>query len=156
MSDTLRAPTFPRPALFAAGAVMLFTIGMAAYGRLTGPAGEPPPSHPLLSRDLLFQDQADGGIRVSDAANGETVALIAPESNGFLRATMRGLARQREMQHAGGHSPFRLTAWADGRLTLVDPATGRHVELEAFGHTNEAVFAALLGPEPPAARIQSP
>jgi hypothetical protein len=29
-------------------------------------------------------------------------------------------------------------------LTLDDPATGRHIELEAFGSTNTAVFGRLL------------
>ena len=33
---------------------------------------------------------------------------------------------------------------ADGRLTLEDPTTHRTVELEAFGQTNEEVFAGLL------------
>ncbi len=40
--------------------------------------------------------------------------------------------------------PFRLSAWSDGRLTLEDPATGRAVDLEAFGPTNEATFVRLL------------
>ncbi len=40
--------------------------------------------------------------------------------------------------------PFRLIAWSDGRLTLDDLATKRHIELEAFGPTNERVFAEFL------------
>lgn len=70
--------------------------------------------------------------------------MIAPETNGFLRATMRGLARQRLRQDADREVPFRLTGWTDGRLTMEDPTTGRKVEMEAFGLTNEAVFANLL------------
>ena len=46
-----------------------------------------------------------------------------------------------------------LTARADGRLTLVDPATSERVDLESFGPTNAAVFAQLLAaPQPLAAR----
>ena len=41
--------------------------------------------------------------------------------------------------------PFRLTRWSDGRLSLDDPATGRRIELDAFGPTNTAVFAHLMG-----------
>ena len=37
-----------------------------------------------------------------------------------------------------------VRAVADGRLTLVDPGTGRRVDLESFGPTNSAVFAQLL------------
>ena len=57
---------------------------------------------------------------------------------------MRGLARQRLRQDADRDVPFRLTGWADGRLTLEDPTTGRRIEMEAFGITNEEVFAHLL------------
>ena len=41
--------------------------------------------------------------------------------------------------------PFRLTHWSDGRLSLEDPSTGRRIELDAFGPTNTAVFARLMG-----------
>jgi putative photosynthetic complex assembly protein len=59
---------------------------------------------------------------------------------------MRGLVGDRERQ-AGREAPdvpFRIVSWADGRLSLQDPLTGRDLELEAFGITNEASFAALL------------
>jgi putative photosynthetic complex assembly protein len=72
------------------------------------------------------------------------IEVVAPATNGFLRATMRGLARQRIRQDSDREIPFRLTGWADGRLTLEDPTTGRKVEMEAFGITNEEVFAHLL------------
>ena len=78
-----------------------------------------------------------------DARNGSVVANLTGQQ-GFLRSTVRGLAQQRKRQDNDETTPFRLTAWADDRLTLDDPVTGRHVELEAFGETNEAVFAQLL------------
>ena len=37
-----------------------------------------------------------------------------------------------------------MTGYADGRLTLDDPATKRHIELEAFGSTNALAFAKIL------------
>jgi hypothetical protein len=37
-----------------------------------------------------------------------------------------------------------VSYYADHRLILRDPVTGRQVELEAFGPTNEGVFAGLL------------
>ena len=77
------------------------------------------------------------------------IDIVAPATNGFLRATMRGLARQRIRQDADKEVPFRLTEWADGRLTLEDPTTGRRVEMEAFGITNEQVFANLLTAKAP-------
>ena len=54
------------------------------------------------------------------------------------------MARTRKSEGVGPQDPFRLSAWSDGRLTLDDPATARHIELQAFGSTNTEVFAQLL------------
>lgn len=136
---------FPRNILIIAGSIMLLSIMTAAAGRMTGAANSAPTAAPIVSRDLLFHDRADGAVVVFDAKDTSApIAIVAPATNGFLRATMRGLAQQRIRQDANKEIPFRLTEWADGRLTLADPATGRSVEMEAFGITNEQVFANLL------------
>ncbi|HEX2942422.1 MAG TPA: photosynthetic complex assembly protein PuhC [Rhodopila sp.] len=136
---------FPRAVLFAAGGVIALSIATAAIGRLTGAGDTAPTSKAVISRNLLFRDRANGAVAVYDAAHpAAPIETIAPETNGFLRATMRGLAQQRLRQDASRAVPFRLTGWADGRLTLSDPTTGRSVDMEAFGHTNEAVFVHLL------------
>jgi putative photosynthetic complex assembly protein len=141
----MRTAPFPRPILAVAGTVVALSIATAAVGRLTGAANSAPAGVPVMTRALVFRDQPDGGVSVFDAAHSTTpIAVIAPESNGFLRATMRGLARQRLRQDAGRDIPFRLSGYADGRLILEDPTTGRRVEMEAFGITNEEVFARLL------------
>ena len=61
-----------------------------------------------------------------------------------MRGVLRGLARDRRADGIGRSPPFRLTRWADGRLSLDDPATGRHVDLEVFGPTNAGAFAEIL------------
>jgi putative photosynthetic complex assembly protein len=138
------APTFPRPVLFGAGALMLLTIGLAAWGRLAH-SSDIPVSRPVLVRDLRFADLPDGDVRVTDADSGAVVRVIHGQA-GFLRGTMRGLATARREAGQGPAQPFVLTLWQDGRLTLDDPVTRRHVELEAFGETNAGSFAALLPP----------
>jgi putative photosynthetic complex assembly protein len=145
MGHTSSPPSFPRGVLFAAGTAIVFTIAFAAAGRMTGAANSEPTAAPVIDRQLLFRDLPNGGVAAFDARDPSApIDIFAPETNGFLRATMRGLARQRLRQSEGAETPFRLTEWADGRLTLTDPATGRRVEMEAFGITNESVFARLL------------
>jgi len=138
---------FPRGALLGAGAVLALAIFVAGVGRIHGPEATQPVSQPVLSRDFRFEDRTDGGVTVIDARNGGQVAIVAPGTNGFLRATLRGLTRARIHQDIGDQTPFRLTEWADGRLTLEDPTTSRHVELAAFGITNAEAFAQLLTAE---------
>ena len=40
-------------------------------------------------------------------------------------------------------SDLWLNRWSDGRLSLDDPSTGEHVDLEVFGPTNAETFARL-------------
>ncbi|WP_428484715.1 photosynthetic complex assembly protein PuhC [Rhodopila sp.] len=131
------------------GTVMLLAILLAAFGRMAGLATSKPTALPVASRELLFRDQPNGAVAIFDTKDAATpISIAAPGTNGFLRATMRGLARQRLRQDSDRAAdeavPFRLTEWADGRLTLEDTTTHRTVEMEAFGITNEEVFAHLL------------
>lgn len=150
MSDARTFAPFPRGALMAAAAIVAGSIVLAAVGRATGAANSDPTAPVVASRALLFEDRPNGAVAVFDAGDPSSpIAIVAPETNGFLRATMRGLARQRLREDASHAIPFRLTEWADGRLTLEDPTTGRKVEMEAFGITNEEAFARLLTAKAP-------
>ena len=80
-----------------------------------------------------------------DARTGRTLDVMQGEQ-GFLRGTLRGMARERRRSGIDDSTPLSLLARADGRLTLVDPATGRRIDLESFGPTNAAVFARWIAP----------
>ena len=141
----MSAAPFPRGVLVFAGSAIALSLVAAAAGRLTGATDSAPTAPAVASRDLVFRDQPNGAVAVYDSSNTiSPIDTIEPQTNGFLRATMRGLARQRLREDADRDVPFRLTGWADGRLTLEDPTTGRKVEMAAFGITNEQVFVHLL------------
>ncbi len=140
-----RSPSgFPRAPLFGAAGLVVFALAAAMAGRIEGTATSRPVATPVASRDLLFHDRDDGAVAVYDAARPDTPIVVAVGQNGFLRGTLRGLARERRMEDIGSQKPFRVTQWNDGRFTLDDTATGRHIELAAFGATNEQVFADFL------------
>jgi putative photosynthetic complex assembly protein len=151
MSQTSSPGRFPQGALFGAGGLIGFALLAAVYGRMTGASVQMPPASVAAERTLRFEDRSDGGVTVLDAVSNRQVAVIDPGTNGFLRATVRGLAQERRREDTSPATPFRLTAWSDGRLTLLDPTTGRHIDLEAFGTTNGEAFARLLY-DPGAAR----
>lgn len=96
-------------------------------------------------RLLHFEDRANGDIAVLDAGNGQEITRIQGEQ-GFARGTLRALARERKRRELGPQQPFELVAYADGRLTLRDQATGQRIYLESFGPTNAAIFARLQAP----------
>ncbi len=137
--------TIPRPAIIGASLLVVLTVVAALAARLTGVGTvEVPPSVAVESRQLVFEDAADGSVRIS-APDGAEVLRVEPGTNGFLRGVLRGLARERKLQGIGPADPFLLTRWADGRLTLEDPRTGRRLFLGPFGSDNVRVFVRLLG-----------
>jgi putative photosynthetic complex assembly protein len=145
MTDSVAAQGLPRPVLLAAGVLILVALIGVATVRFTGVgAVQVPDAAAVTVKEFLFEDRSDGSIAILDARNREQVASVAPESNGFLRGTMRGLARERKRQGVGPDVAFQLVGRADGRLTLIDPGTKRRVDLESFGPTNAEVFAKLM------------
>jgi putative photosynthetic complex assembly protein len=142
MDTITRADTFPRGPLFGAAALVALALVAACVGRL---ATRPAPSvvGAVMERDLRFADRADGAILVYQEGVAAPLTVVTGQA-GFLRGTLRALARERRLDRLGADAPFRLSAWADGRLTLDDTATGQRIELEAFGSDNAAVFARLL------------
>lgn len=145
MSDPFDGRPFPRAPLVGVALLLGAVIAGVAFVRLTGIGAAQVADAPAVSeRALRFEDRDDGSIVVVDAASDAEVDAIAPGTNGFLRSTLRGLVRERKREGHGPEQPFRLVGRADGRLTLVDPATGRRVDLESFGPTNAAVFAQLM------------
>ncbi len=138
---------FPRGALIGAAGLIGLTIISAGATHLMGISTQVPKSSALIARDLRFEDTVDGAVNVYTGNDPRPTSVVSSGADAFLRATMRGLAQQRKRESIGPEIPFRLTSWADGRLTLDDRATGRHIELEAFGQTNAGTFARLLTPE---------
>jgi putative photosynthetic complex assembly protein len=140
------ATQMPRGALLSAAALVAVTLLLATTSRLSG-VGQTRmnESTPFAVRDLRFGDSADGAVVVTSWPDGAVVAVLPPGTNGFARGVMRGMARERHSRDIGAAPPFRLTRWSDGRLSLDDPSTGRRIELDAFGPTNTAVFAGLMG-----------
>ena len=139
---------FPRLALIAAAVLIGGSITAAAAGRMAQ-ANAPADAmtegmQPVAARDLTFFDMEDGAVEVRDGRGEEVVFVAAPGTNGFIRGVMRGLARNRRQRDIGPEEAFRLAQWPNGRLSLEDLATGKRIELSAFGTQNRAAFAQLL------------
>ena len=136
--------TLPRGALSSALLLVGFTLIATAIGRTasdpsTGQAVVPA----QVSREFTFADRADGAVAVTDITDGRTFVLERGSHN-FVRGVMRGLNRERRQRNVDAGLPFRITRWTGGQASLEDPATGRRIELAAFGPTNLQEFVALL------------
>jgi putative photosynthetic complex assembly protein len=138
--------SFPRGALIAAASVVAFSLIATTAARLVGrgPSDAPVMSAEAQSVDLRFVDEPNGSVSVHDGHDDRLVASLAPGTNGFVRGVMRGLAHDRKRRGIGSAPPFRLSVWRDGRLLLQDTATGRLIDLDAFGSSNKDAFVQLL------------
>jgi putative photosynthetic complex assembly protein len=137
--------TLPRGILVGAASLVLASLLIVFAARISGylPA-QPAASASVESYALRFEDRTDGAVLIYSDQDNRLVDTLPPGTNGFVRGVMRGLVRGRRADHFGSEAAFRLTRWADGRLSLDDPATGRHVDLEVFGPTNAGAFADIL------------
>ena len=126
---------------------LLVAVGLA---RWSGLDPRTPDAAVQWQRDLQFRDLPSGDIAVLDHRSGQHVAQFSGEQ-GFLRSTLRALARERQRANLGQEAPFFLIGRTDGRLTLQDPSTGQRIDLESFGPSNAAVFSSLrlAGPKAP-------
>lgn len=149
MSDHFGNQPFPRGLLVGAALLVGLSLVTVAAVRIRGLATASAPadinqSATVIARELRFEDRSDGGVAVFDVQSKKSLDVIPGGSNGFLRATLRGLARDRRSRGIGSEVPFRLSQRADGQVILEDPTTQRRVYLAAFGATNANAFARLL------------
>lgn len=144
MPNTSKYSNANRPVYFVGSGIIAIVV-MVGLARLSGfDPSQTVDVTVVESRDILFTDTANGGVRVVDGTTGGQLSELAPGTNGFLRATLRGLAQNRITNGFGPDVPFRVTRTSSGMIRLTDLATGRTIALDAFGQTNAQVFARLL------------
>ncbi len=124
------------------GVVLLSVLVAVGLARWSGLDPRTPDAPVQWQRALQFADLPGGDIAVLDAGTLQAVARFSGEQ-GFLRSTLRALARERHREKIGAQAPFLLVGRTDGRLTLIDPTTRQRIDLESFGPSNAAVFATL-------------
>lgn len=137
----------PRAAIVGAGALLLASIvlaGVARSSRLAEAERATATATAPQSIDVRFEDRAGGALAVLDARTGVELHVVAPATNGFVRGVLRGMFRTRKLEAMSKEAVFRLSREADGRLSLVDPESGRRVDLDSFGPTNSESFATIL------------
>ncbi len=145
-------PTVPRGALIGAAGLLFMTMALAGAVSLglvphsADPDASRAAQHiaPAQTRELRFTDRADGAVVVTDAATGAEVKVIEFGQGGFLRATMRRMAKARTAAGIGAAPPFKLILWENGALSLSDPQTGHEAEIHGFGPDHSKIFADML------------
>lgn len=141
-ADEIRVP---RPALYAAGVMIAFTIFAAIAGQSGFVDRVAVPDAPVVeTRTLRFHQREDGGVIVFDVDAGRVIDELQQAEAGFVNGVLRGLSYHRRVQSAPADAPYRVIRTAADRLALVDTWTKLRVELRGFGADNDAAFARWL------------
>lgn len=144
-----QAPKIKRPPINKPISVLIgfliIVLALVAFARFQGLGWTVPDAPVLWERSLIFVDTPEGNISARDFSDSKEVALFKGEQ-GFLRGSLRALARERKMRGIGSEAPFVVLAHTDGRLTLTDPSTSQRIDLESFGPTNSAIFRQFKKP----------
>lgn len=117
--------------------VALAVVGSAPWWREVAAPVQTPPRLTIL---LQFEADSSGNLTVRKLPGGEVVDHLDPDAGGFVRTMVRVIRRDLGAGANVDAMPFQLNAWQDGRMSLVDTATGRSVDLRAFGPTQAGVF----------------
>ncbi|MEM8958976.1 MAG: photosynthetic complex assembly protein PuhC [Pseudomonadota bacterium] len=135
----------PTRLLIAMGALALSALALTTYARVTDRplVGVPHAAEVTDSRVLILDGNRYGEVIVRDADGAVLMELDASEA-GFISVIWRGLDRKRMLMGTDPLAPVNLVEYANGRLSIQDPATGWSAEIASFGALNEAAFAKLL------------
>jgi putative photosynthetic complex assembly protein len=145
MSEAVGDRMVPRGAILGAAALIGFSLVVASVGRLTGlGAVRTDYISTVQTISLRFEDRADGGISVIAPETGAIIGVVPAGTDGFVRTVLRSLAFDRQRHGVGSGPAFVLAKWSEGHFTIDDPATGRRVDLGAFGVDNMQTFERLV------------
>jgi putative photosynthetic complex assembly protein len=146
VNGNVQPERFPRAPLLGAATLVGFALLAVGTARLMHWNATPLPAAQVVQvLHLSFHDRGDGAVEVLDGArHNALVQVLAPGTDNFIRGILRAVGRGRHVAGVGGEAPLSLTRWSDGRLTLDDPQTGEHLNLEVFGTTNAQSFAKLF------------
>ncbi len=137
---------FPKGALYGAGALIAFTFIFVLGARIAGYKMDwVPESVPVAEREIDYKITTDRFVELFDARSGSLLGVYGPNENAFVRTVMVGLTHDRALTHPEDKkTPFRITRWHDGRVSVSDPISGRSIELAAFGRNQVETFLKLL------------
>ena len=136
------------PLMLAGGLVLLTLLGVVWQQVVVNPSLPPAETAALVSeRYLQFVDRPDGSVVVVGMPDGSELEVIGQGEGNFLRGTLRGLVRERRLNDASMETGFVVRRYADGAIVVSDLATGRDIDLRAFGPINANEFVRYL-PDP--------
>lgn len=126
-------------------ALVLLCLALVSLAVITGrtPDSRPPVSPLRHEMVVTLTSDMSGAATVRDA-QGTVVARLTPDEGGFIAGVHRVVLFERRKAGLPETGPVVIQAYQNGRIALIDPATGWRGDLMGFGADNADAFARLL------------
>ncbi len=120
------------------------TLALVTFAVLTDrpTVGQPKEAPVWKAQTLTLEGRGNHVTVVEDAG-----AVLLDGNGGFVAVVIDGLERARLVAGVEGNPPVTITQYMNGRVSLVDPASGWQVELSSFGPGNVGTFRKMLNGE---------
>ena len=126
-------------------AVAFLGLVLASLGKFTGIGAEKVVNGAVVATyPVTMMVEADDAVALRSVETGEIVVGFDKGHGGFLRSAIRAFGLKRNQMKIAPATPFVVTRWESGRVTLNDPATGHQVPVDSFGPTVTKMFAPLV------------
>lgn len=136
---------FPKGVLYAAGALVLFSLTVAFVGRATGIGTQSlPVADAVQVFEVRFVDHGAEGLEMRSARSGELLSVLRTGEDGFIRGLLRSMNRTRKLEGQAQDAPFQFTRWSDGRVSVHDPSTDDTIQVMGFGATHSHTIQRLM------------
>jgi putative photosynthetic complex assembly protein len=126
-------------------AVACFGLVLASLGKFTGIGAERVVNGAVVANyPVTMMVEADDAVALRSVETGQIVVAFDKGHGGFLRSAIRAFGLKRNQMKIAPASPFMVTRWESGRVTLNDPSTGHQVPVDSFGPMVTKMFAPLV------------
>ena len=125
--------------------VVFAALSLTLTAKLTGfGLSQTELGQPVISQPMSIALEAEGHIVVSNPQTGEVYLTYSDGRGGFFRSILRAFSLKRRAYNVPDSTPFQVTRWDSGRLTLDDPATGHSIPVDSFGRSVTDIFAPIV------------
>ena len=135
----------PRILVQAMFALMLAALALVAFARVTDRPLEGVVAESPIVQELTVTMVGDrsSGVALVDA-EGDVLARSTDDKKGFIEVIRLSVMRARTLASADPSAPIRVIRHENGRVGIVDDASGWSITLIGYGVDNVAAFANLL------------
>ena len=125
----------------------LMSVALVAYARLTdrplvGVASMPDVA--AQTQIILTENPDQRGSYIVTDLDGNLIITSADTKAGFIGVIGQALKRKRMLTKTPMNTPIDLIRRVDGRVDIIDAASGLSVPLMSYGGDNIAIFNSLI------------